>query len=234
MSQITTAQAKRPRRHKGGICTLAAMTALAFSAAPANAVIIDAAGDFLGTYTGIQNGDLDVLWVDARLTSTDVTLSALMNAPIGTTSSAVYVWGVNRGAGTPGLLGGSPPLGSGVLFDAVVILLPNLTGRVVAFNAVGPPTATVLAGGAVTSNGGRINAVVPLSLLPTRGFAPAAYLYNLWPRAGLGSNTQISDFAPDNSSFVATIPEPGAWALMIAGFGLAGGMLRRRRPILAT
>lgn len=29
------------------------------------------------------------------------------------------------------------------------------------------------------------------------------------------------------------VPEPGAWALMIAGFGLAGGMFRRRRAIAA-
>jgi hypothetical protein len=30
------------------------------------------------------------------------------------------------------------------------------------------------------------------------------------------------------------VPEPGAWALMIGGFGLAGAMLRRRRVLLAT
>ena len=26
------------------------------------------------------------------------------------------------------------------------------------------------------------------------------------------------------------VPEPGAWALMILGFALAGGLLRRRAP----
>lgn len=31
----------------------------------------------------------------------------------------------------------------------------------------------------------------------------------------------------------ASVPEPGAWALMIAGFGLAGSALRRRRRALA-
>ena len=30
------------------------------------------------------------------------------------------------------------------------------------------------------------------------------------------------------------VPEPSAWALMIAGFGLAGTTLRRRRPAFAT
>ncbi|MFN9848492.1 MAG: PEPxxWA-CTERM sorting domain-containing protein [Alphaproteobacteria bacterium] len=32
---------------------------------------------------------------------------------------------------------------------------------------------------------------------------------------------------------VGAIPEPGTWALMIGGFGLAGAMLRRRRAVIA-
>jgi hypothetical protein len=34
--------------------------------------------------------------------------------------------------------------------------------------------------------------------------------------------------------FAGTAPEPGAWALMIGGFSLAGAMLRRRRAALAA
>ena len=39
----------------------------------------------------------------------------------------------------------------------------------------------------------------------------------------------------DNFSLSATggVPEPATWGLMIAGFGLAGGALRRRRPVAA-
>jgi hypothetical protein len=33
--------------------------------------------------------------------------------------------------------------------------------------------------------------------------------------------------------FLAPAPEPGAWGLMIMGFGLAGVTLRRRRAALA-
>jgi hypothetical protein len=33
---------------------------------------------------------------------------------------------------------------------------------------------------------------------------------------------------------VAAVPEPTSWALMIAGFGLAGATLRARRRVLAT
>jgi hypothetical protein len=32
----------------------------------------------------------------------------------------------------------------------------------------------------------------------------------------------------------AAVPEPGSWALMIAGLGMAGGMMRRRRALAAA
>ena len=32
---------------------------------------------------------------------------------------------------------------------------------------------------------------------------------------------------------ITAVPEPTTWALMIGGFGIAGGMLRRRRSIAA-
>jgi hypothetical protein len=33
---------------------------------------------------------------------------------------------------------------------------------------------------------------------------------------------------------IAVVPEPGTWAMLIAGFGLVGGALRRRRPVAAA
>ena len=36
-------------------------------------------------------------------------------------------------------------------------------------------------------------------------------------------------FEFDNIAIVSVVPEPGVWSLMIAGFGLAGAALRRRR-----
>ena len=39
-----------------------------------------------------------------------------------------------------------------------------------------------------------------------------------------GGNVQITyDYA------AAAVPEPAAWALMLAGFGIVGGAMRRRR-----
>jgi hypothetical protein len=74
--------------------------------------------------------------------------------------------------------------------------------------------------------------VVPFADLPGNGFTAANYLYNLWPRDGLNTadNGQIADFAPDASSFAASVPEPVGWGLMILGFAMTGALLRRRRP----
>ena len=47
------------------------------------------------------------------------------------------------------------------------------------------------------------------------------------------SNTSASacdlNFRVDGTTAIAAVPEPATWAMMIAGFGLVGGTLRRRR-----
>jgi hypothetical protein len=45
----------------------------------------------------------------------------------------------------------------------------------------------------------------------------------------LGGRNDPGGLYFDDVSVTAAIPEPGAWALMIAGFGAAGASLRRRR-----
>ena len=74
-----------------------------------------------------------------------------------------------------------------------------------------------------------LSLVLPLSLLPSTGFEPGHYSFNIWPRSGtVGGLATISDFAPDNSDLSAA-PEPASWAMMLGGFGLVGGAMRRRR-----
>ena len=88
-------------------------------------------------------------------------------------------------------------------------------------------TSTTLAAGATTINGSALDVVVPGALLPSTGFALAQYGVNLWPRVGAGNNNQISDFAPNNSDFALTVPEPISIALV--GAGLVGVLVGRRR-----
>jgi hypothetical protein len=77
---------------------------------------------------------------------------------------------------------------------------------------------------------------VPVSLLPSTGFAPQNYGFNIWPREGavVTNNSQITDFAPNNALLAVTgvftpVPEPASWLMMILGFGVIGGVLRFRR-----
>ena len=49
-----------------------------------------------------------------------------------------------------------------------------------------------------------------------------------------GNNNDAADGYRLDSISIGAVPEPGTWALMIGGFGLAGSALRRRRPALAS
>lgn len=54
--------------------------------------------------------------------------------------------------------------------------------------------------------------------------------------AGFGLDN-ASHFNLAGGSFVgggSSVPEPSAWAAMLIGFGLAGSIVRRRRPFFAN
>jgi len=188
--------------------------------------ITDNANDFLPTFNGNVStwADLDVISATVLYDAgTDLyRLTATMNASITQNADHLYVWGVNRGAGTAGFAGNGI---SGVLFDDVVLVNPDGTGSVASGGS--------LTAGSITISGATISAVVKGSLLPSTGFNKLDYTWNLWPRdiSGTGFG-QIADFAPDNSNFATTsgtvVPEPETYVLMLAGLGLVGWVARRR------
>lgn len=185
--------------------------------------ITDPRGDFLASFGGSStSSDLDVLAASAFYdASTDLfTLTATMDGAIGSTATGLYVWGVNRGAGTAGF----SSLGiTGVRFDRVIILRPDGTGTVGGVGAV--------PGGSVAISGNTITGTVSGSLLASTGFNKLDYTFNLWPRDGAFSGTAaISDFAPDNANFTATpVPEPASAALLLGGLGVMAFAARRRQ-----
>jgi len=197
------------------------------------AVTSDATGDFLATYAGTQNGDLDVVSIDVRRTASLLTLQASMAGAIGTSAGALYVWGIDRGLGTARFAAGSPSVGAGVLFDSVLLLRPNGTGNFV--DLLNATNSFALAPGAITISGNDITGTVALFAIPSTGFAMANYGYNLWTRLGtIVGNTGIADFAPDASTVTASfVPEPASWALLLGGFASTGLLLRRRRRLAA-
>ncbi|HZF81175.1 MAG TPA: PEP-CTERM sorting domain-containing protein [Rubrivivax sp.] len=188
--------------------------------------ITDRPGDFLSTFAGrAASADLDVISASAFYNAgTDqFTIVGTMNGAIGLTPTGLYVWGVNRGAGTAGFAANGI---DGVRFDRVIILRPDGTGTVAG--------AGNLPAGSVTITGNTITGVISGSLLPSTGFTNKLdYTWNLWPRDNAlpAGFTQISDFAPDNSNFSTTpVPEPATTAMLLAGLAAIGGLqLRRRR-----
>ncbi len=192
--------------------------------ARADAIVVDPVGDFLPSYTGPHNGDLDVVSTNVSLIGTNLVFSAMLNANIGTTAQAFYIWGVDRGAGASTANFASLGLPN-IVFDSVVRINPDGTGQV---TLIGGST-TPLAPGSITISGNSFQALVPLSFLPSQGFSVSQYGQNLWPRwGGAVGNAQIADFAPDNTDAGVVVPEPTS--LLLLGMGVIGlGSTYKRR-----
>jgi hypothetical protein len=183
------------------VLAVASAYALAADAAPA----IDAAGDFLPTYIGPKDADLDVRFADVVIDpkAGTVTFTGTLAGPIDPASGKFYVFGIDRGRGDVGRdlvfqgpLGGEPKIGSGVRWDAAIGLLAN--GQVVFFDALNPGVVP-LPGVTARIAGNEISTTVPLSLLPSQGASLKDYTFNLWPRSQVSlANTTVADFAPDN------------------------------------
>lgn len=200
-----------------------AFAALALAATPAGAAtVIDATGDFLPSFVGPNNPDLDVtsFSVSFNEASSTFLLSASLAGAVNPSTPGFYVIGANTGTGVlaPFASIGQP----NVRFNQAIVLRKDGTGNI---------GTTVLAPSSIFISGNTISTLVPLSLLPSTGFAPQNFGFNIWPRVGTGNNNQISDFAPENStlSAVAAVPEPATWSMMLLGFGAVGYSMRRRR-----
>src|SRR5262249_1568032 len=150
--------------------------------------------------------------------------SGKMAGPIAPTQAlgGLYIFGVDRGRGTPRFRGRTPEIGPNVLWDSVVRVNPDGTGL---FNNVIAGVVPPLAPADITIDGNEFPASVPLSLmLPAATRPPEQWTYNLWPRtsAVIGNNAAVSDLAPDdgNSPVRAVPPATAAAALSLLDMGL--------------
>ncbi|MCC7055199.1 MAG: PEP-CTERM sorting domain-containing protein [Gemmatimonadaceae bacterium] len=208
---------------------LQGLAAAAFLAAPLGSAgaqaFIDPTGDFLPSYTGPQNGDMDVVSAQVLFDGSNFTFMHTSAGAIGQTTNSIFVWGMNRGAGTARF----PTLAPGVLFDWVLTVTSNGAGGfTVATRDLVSATSTSIDGSALTISGSSMSVIIPGILLPSRGLAIGDFTANLWPRLTGGALSGISDFAPDNSNFAVTVtPEPASYLLV--GTGLAALLVVRRR-----
>lgn len=195
---------------------------LTASGAAQAALIVDAPGDLLNGFNAATSPDLDVITAEVTYNNADntFTFTSTLAGNVGTTATASYVWGVNRGAGTAGFAGNGLP---NVLWDRLVRLVPGGTSQIL---GGGLPTINIDPA-AITISGSTISAVFAASLLPGNGFAPENYTVNLWPRVNAPSGfAGISDFAPNNTNApVTVIPAPAA----TAAIGMTGLLAFNRR-----
>jgi hypothetical protein len=168
------------------------------------AIISDAVGDFLPTYTGPQDPGLDVTAHEVVYLADQgrLVFFGRMAGPIAPTQDVggLYIIGVDRGSGTPRFLTGKPPIGPHVLWDSVVRINPDGTGL---FNNIIAGVVTPLGPGDITISGNEFTVSVPLSvMLPAATRPPSEWTYNLWPRnsAVIGQTVAVSDLAPDDGN----------------------------------
>ncbi len=211
---------------------LAAALCAAGVASTAQALpFLDASQDFLLSYTGQKDSELDVVQADVVIDALaqTMTLSGTMRGTIDTRSPKLYVFGIDRGAGAAGgnlvfhgPLGGEPTIGNGVMWDSAIAL--TAAGQALFFDVLNPGLVP-LPNVAVTIIGNQITATGPLSLFPSQGFKLKEYTYNVWPRSELSlANTVVSDFAPDN----------GNAPVSIAGKHAQFGLVRSAKAVSAN
>lgn len=201
----------------------AASLALVSAAPGFAAAVSDPSNDFLSTFSGPHNSDLDVVSANVTVNGSNLDFTATLNGTVGQTPGAVYVFGLNRGEGTPkfGNIGEG-----GVIFDSTFVI-KTAGGSVV--NDLISKTSTPISD--ITLSGLTVSGVVPVSDLPSEGFSLDEYTFNIWPESGAANpgNTEISDFAPNNSMAAVSTPEPGTMSLFGMAAAAAFGLLRRRK-----
>lgn len=204
---------------------------LFLAAAPAQAATwVDPAGDWVTGYAGPLNADLDVksFSVDYDAGTQVFTLTSVMQGAINFSTVGVYVIGVNTGTGPsrPFAAIGNP----NVIFNQAITIRKDGTGSIGA-TALDPATIVFL--------GDTITLKIALGLMPSTGFTPQQYGFNIWPRSATSGANVISDFGPDNANLTVTglapVPEPASWMLLLSGFGMLGATMRRslRRTTIA-
>src|SRR5437868_2875885 len=108
------------------------------------------------------------------------------------------------GVGLSKPLHGAPSMRRLLLVAGAIVTLAGIGEPNVVFNQaaiIQKTGATVIGANPLTATilGNAFSLVVPLSLLPSTGFTPENYGWNLWPRTDLSNNTVIADFAPNNA-----------------------------------
>ena len=187
------------------------------------AAFTDPVGDFLPSYTGPQDPGMDVVAHEVVFLEDQdrLVFYGRMAGPIAPTQAfpGIYLFGVDRGQGTPRFLTAEPVIGPNVVWDAIVRVNADGTGLV---NNVLAGVLTPLDPASIRIEGDEFTANVPLSLLlPNSTRPPEEWTYNLWPRNGIvrGTNVHVSDLAPNDGNVPVQTFTPAQVASVVVNDG---------------
>ncbi len=212
----------------------AATFALTAGAAQASTTVKDAKGDLgqalrpdgapTAAPDAIFHDYLDLTSFSAAFDGENFLLSATVADTIDRTSDARFVIGIDTGVRNQ-----SAAFPTDFFFDKTITV--SLNGASTSSPGVGFSD--------LTFDGNRFSVAVSLASLHAfnPALAPRDFGFNVWSQAvrttrsatGALQRTNV-DFAPEHGS-IAAVPEPATWAIMVGGFGLMGGALRRRRTL---
>lgn len=161
-------------------------------------------GDFIPSFVGAHNGNLDVVTTFATFDGVMFHIGATVNNIILPGPNALYVFGFDRGVGTARF----GAIATGVLFDSVITLTTGAAGIILGGRDLVTNLPIDMSTATVRVSGATFQIDFAASLLPSQGFSPDHFGVNLWPRdpAAPPGNGQISDFAPNNSDFTVSAP----------------------------
>lgn len=100
----------------------------------------------------------------------------------------------------------------------------------------------ILVGGQVVSSGGFGAADIDPGAFRTLSMSydatealsqPLSFRFRVTEESSVYSQVNFDNVAMEATSLSSAVPEPATWAMMIAGFGLAGSALRSRRALIA-
>ena len=147
-------------------------------------------------------------------------VTVTLNGDLNLFPDGSYVIGIDTGAGDHHPFGGVDE--GNILFDQSMTvgkdgfaLLSKPKDKGLGFQQL---TATLAPKG--------FTIAIPLDELESTGFSPKNFGFSAWSKSG----GALADFVPNNKLLTAAgVPEPATWGLLVGGFAVMGGTLRRRR-----